>query len=78
MLTTQLAGAFGLGGRERRAGSAAEKARLNVTRAIRTALRTLAEALPTAGAALDRGIRTGRYCIYEPAPDDEVRWIVQT
>jgi tetratricopeptide (TPR) repeat protein len=78
MLATQLASAFGLGGRERRAGSAAEKARLNVTRAIRSALRTLAEALPTAGAALDRGIRTGRYCIYEPAPDDEVRWIVQT
>jgi tetratricopeptide (TPR) repeat protein len=78
MLATQLASAFGLGGRERRAGSAAEKARLNVTRAIRSALRTLAAALPTAGAALDRGIRTGRYCIYEPAPDDEVRWIVQT
>lgn len=78
LLVQQLAGAFGLGGRERRAGSAAERARLNVTRAIRTAVRTLAHALPTAGAALDRGVRTGRYCVYEPAPDDDVNWIVHT
>ena len=30
----QLAGAFGLGGRDRPSGSAAERARLNVTRAV--------------------------------------------
>ncbi|MGI8796297.1 MAG: hypothetical protein ACR2IR_06940 [Acidimicrobiia bacterium] len=72
----QLAQAFGLGGRDRRAASAAERARLNVTRALRAAIARLAEALP-AGAALDRRVRTGLYCAYESA-DDEVRWIVQS
>jgi tetratricopeptide (TPR) repeat protein len=76
VLVLQLASAFGLGGRGRVAGSAAEKARLNVTRALRAALAKLAEALPGPGAALDRQVRTGLYCAYEPAPG-EVTWIVQ-
>jgi hypothetical protein len=76
LLVVALAQAFGLGGRSRVAASAAERARLNVTRAIRAALTRLTEALPGPGAALDRGIRTGTYCSYAPAPDD-VRWIVQ-
>ncbi len=73
----QLARAFGLGGRDRRR-SAAERARLNVTRALRAAITKLADALPAAGAVLDRRVRTGLYCVYEPADDDEVRWIVQS
>lgn len=76
-LVAQLAQAFGLGGRSRVAASAAERARLNVTRALRAALTKLAEALPGPGATLDRRVRTGLYCAYEPA-DDEVRWIVQS
>jgi tetratricopeptide (TPR) repeat protein len=71
----ELARAFGLGGRERRAASVAERARLNVTRALRTAIGRLAEVLPDA-AALDRGTRTGLYCCYTPV-DGDVRWIVQ-
>jgi tetratricopeptide (TPR) repeat protein len=77
-LVEQLAGAFGLGGRDRRAASAAERARLNVTRALRAALLRLQEALPEAGAALDRRVRTGLYCAYEPEDGDEIRWIVQS
>jgi hypothetical protein len=77
LLVAQLAHAFGLGGRSRVAASAAERARLNVTRALRTALTRLSEALPAAGPALDRAIRTGTYCAYEPA-DDDLRWIVQS
>src|SRR5207253_1818499 len=77
-LVAQLAQAFGLGGRERAAASAAERARLNVTRALRAATAKLAEAMPGAGDVLDRGLRTGLYCVYEPAPDDEIRWIVQS
>ncbi|HUQ38997.1 MAG TPA: hypothetical protein VM030_02500 [Acidimicrobiales bacterium] len=76
-LMAQLAKAFGLGGRTRVAGSAAERARLNVTRALRAALARLADALPDAGATLDRRVRTGLYCAYEPH-DGEVRWIVQS
>lgn len=75
-LVAQLAQAFGLGGRSRVAASAAERARLNVTRALRAALAKLADALPGPGDALDRGVRTGLYCAYEPV-DGAVRWIVQ-
>jgi tetratricopeptide (TPR) repeat protein len=77
-LVAQLAQAFGLGGRERRAASAAERARLNVTRALRAAAAKLVDAMPGAGEVLDRRIRTGLYCAYEPDPADQVRWIVQS
>ncbi|MDQ4069053.1 MAG: hypothetical protein M3203_06225, partial [Actinomycetota bacterium] len=73
----QLAQAFGLGGRSRRASSAAERARLNVTRALRAATAKVAGALPEAGTALDRRIRTGLYCAYVPDDGDDVRWVVQ-
>jgi len=76
-LVSQLAQAFGLGGRSRRASSAAERARLNVTRAIRAATAKLGEALPEAGTGLDRRIRTGLYCAYEPEDDDEACWVVK-
>jgi tetratricopeptide (TPR) repeat protein len=75
-LVTELARAFGIGGRGRPQASAAERARLNVTRALRTAISRLAELLPDA-AALDRGVRTGLYCAYTPL-DGDVRWIVQS
>jgi tetratricopeptide (TPR) repeat protein len=77
-LVAQLAQAFGLGGRGRRAASSAERARLNVTRALRAATAKLAEAVPGAGEALDRGVRTGLYCAYQPADGEDVRWIVQS
>lgn len=75
-LVAQLAAAFGLGGRERRASSTVEKARLNVTRALRTAIRRIEEVVPEGGALLDRAVRTGTYCAYEPGAGDP-RWIVQ-
>jgi tetratricopeptide (TPR) repeat protein len=77
-LVAQLAQAFGLGGRDRRAASAAERARLNVTRALRTAITKVSDALPGPGAVLDRRVRTGLYCAYVPDDADEVRWIVQS
>jgi tetratricopeptide (TPR) repeat protein len=73
-LVGQLARAFGLGGRARPQAAAAERARLNVTRALRTATGRLAAVLADA-AALDRGTRTGLYCVYEPIEGDVV-WIV--
>ena len=76
-LVHELARAFGLGGRSRKAASAAERARLNVTRAIRTAIARISDVLPVGG-VLDARIRTGLYCAYEPHDDDVVRWIVQS
>lgn len=77
-LVGQLAAAFGLSGRSRTASSAAERARLNVTRSVRTAVARIGAELPAAGQVLDRRIRTGLYCAFEPAVDDPVRWIVQS
>lgn len=77
-LVAQLAVAFGLGGRGRLVSSAAERARLNVTRSIRTAIGRIAEALPEAGSVLDRQVRTGLYCAFEPGPTDAIGWIVQS
>lgn len=77
-LVAELGRAFGLGGRDRRAAAAAERARLNVTRALRSAIAKVHDALPGAGAVLDRRIRTGLYCCYEPDGGDEIRWIVQS
>ena len=77
-LVTELTRAFGLGGRDRKAASAAQKARLNVTRALRAALANLSEALPGPGAALNRRTRTGLFCSYTPHEDDEIVWSVQS
>ncbi len=49
-LVSQLARAYGLGGRDRRSASAAERARLNVTRALRSAIAKLIDTVPEAGA----------------------------
>jgi hypothetical protein len=73
-LTSELARAVGLGGRDRRAASHAERARLNVTRAIRAAMGNLSHANAALGQHLSSTIRTGRYCSYTPDPRAEVDW----
>jgi hypothetical protein len=70
----ELAGAVGLGGRDRKTGSDAERARVNVTRAIRTALRRISEHDPQLGRRLGGEIKTGTFCVYEPVPSDEPVW----
>ena len=62
----ELSHAVGLGGRERRAGSAAERARVNVQRRIRDAIRRIESYHPGLAKHLDRSVRTGAYCAYEP------------
>jgi hypothetical protein len=62
----ELARGVGLGGRERRAGAAAERARTNVQRRVRGAIRKIGETFPALGTYLDRTIRTGTFCSYEP------------
>ena len=71
-LIAELSRATGLGGKSRPAGSSAERARLNVTRTLRHAIKHLEDAVPALAAHLDRSIRTGNFCAYEP--DDEVTW----
>jgi tetratricopeptide (TPR) repeat protein len=73
-LTEQLAAAVGLGGRDRSAASQAERARVNVTKAIRAAIRRIAEHDPGLGDHLRRSIRTGTFCAYAPDPTHPVAW----
>ena len=66
-LRKELARAVGLGGRDRRAGSATERARSAVTRAIRHALLRIREHNPALSQHFDRSIRTGAWCAYVPS-----------
>jgi hypothetical protein len=66
MLMQQLSSAVGLGGRARRVGSAAERARITVQRRVREAIKKVAEHEPELGRHLDWAIRTGTFCAYEP------------
>jgi non-specific serine/threonine protein kinase len=67
-LVHELAAATGLGGRPRRLGAESERARLNVTRAIRSAIARIRDRAPAAAAHLDQAVRTGTGCSYSP-PD---------
>src|SRR5262249_48741053 len=63
-LGRELSRAVGLGGRDRRAASAAERARINITRAIKVALDRIAEHNPALATLLASSIRTGTFCSY--------------
>ena len=65
-LVRELAAATGLGGRPRRLGAESERARLNVTRAIRSAIARIRDRAPAAAAHLDQAVRTGTRCSYSP------------
>jgi AAA ATPase domain len=73
-LTDELKGAVGLGGRDRREASAAERARLSVTRAMRSAIGRIAEQHATLGHHLDATVRTGTFCSYQPDPRVPTAW----
>src|SRR5215469_12523252 len=67
--------AFGLGGgRNRKAGSAAEQARVNVTKNIGRALDLIESKHESLGRLLKSTIRTGIFCSYQPDPRFPVAW----
>lgn len=67
-LVEALATAVGLGGRDRTASSASERARVASTRAIRAAIGRIREELPELGQHLDVAIKTGTYLSYQTDP----------
>jgi tetratricopeptide (TPR) repeat protein len=73
-LSAELSRAVGLGGRDRRAASAAERARVNVTRAIKSAVERISAGDRELGAMIDRVIRTGTFCCYDPPDDGRIEW----
>lgn len=75
-LTAELARAVGLGGRSRLAASAAERARLNVTRAIGKVIDWITAEHPALGRHLETHVRRGVFCVYTPDLRLPVRWDV--
>lgn len=71
-LVAQLSAAYGLGGRPRRTGGPAERARSAVGWRIRDALRRIDAVHPDLARHLRHGVRTGTFCRY--APETPVRW----
>lgn len=73
-LTNELARAVGLGGRDRRAASNAERARIKVAKAIKAALGRIDENNPDLGRHLSVTIKTGIFCSYNPDPLSPTQW----
>jgi len=65
-ISDELERAFGLGGRERRTGSASERARSNVQRRISHGLEQVRAASTRLGEHLAATVKTGTYCVYAP------------
>jgi tetratricopeptide (TPR) repeat protein len=63
-ILAELARAVGLGGRARQAGSATERARVNVQRRVKDAVARIAEANEDLGRFFERTVRTGTFCCF--------------
>ena len=69
-----LKGAIGLAGRDRRAASSTERARIAVTKAIRLSLSKIAENDASLGKLLSTTIKTGTVCVYVPDDRFPIAW----
>lgn len=63
-LTHELSRAIGLGGRDRRAASQSERARINVQRRLRDVIRRVAEQDAELARHLELSLKTGLFCSY--------------
>lgn len=68
IITNELARGLGLFGRNRRALSDAERARVRVTLAVKGAIEKISKYNPAIGWHLASSVRTGAFCLYRPAP----------
>src|SRR6266404_2910021 len=73
-LTSELSRAVGLGGRNRRAASASERARQSISKTIKSVVERIAQSDATLGDLLSRCIKTGNFCSYQPDPDFPIAW----
>jgi hypothetical protein len=72
-LTDELRRAMGLGGRARSMNDDNERARVAVTKALRSTIRRIAERHPILGQHLEQTIRTGTFCSYE----SDLHWQIE-
>jgi hypothetical protein len=73
-LNHELTSALGLGGRDRRAASAAERARFSVSKSLRSAVKRIGQAHPVLGDHLAATLKTGYFCSYTPDPRLPLSW----
>lgn len=73
-IVAELAAAYGLGGRARRAGDPVERARSTATIRINRALARIEQVHPALGRHLRHAIRTGTFCSY--SPEQPTGWVV--
>jgi tetratricopeptide (TPR) repeat protein len=73
-LTKELSRAVGLGGRNRRAASASERARQTITKTIKSVVERIAQSDAQLAEILSRCIKTGTFCSYQPDPDFPIVW----
>jgi hypothetical protein len=76
-ILAQLRTATGLGGRPRRAGGSAERARVAVRKAIAAALAQIGRNDPGVARLLRDSVRTGMTCRCDPNPDHPVTWLTR-
>jgi hypothetical protein len=74
LLIAELSAAYGLGGRSRRRGDSAERARSTVTKRLRDAITRIGAVDSGLGQHLRRSVRTGTYCSY--APEHPIEWVL--
>jgi hypothetical protein len=75
-ITDQLAAAVGLGGRDRRAASEAERTRVSVTKALKSAIRRVAAQDAELGEHPAHSVKTGTFVAYDPDPTVAISWAV--
>ena len=73
-LSSELAAAVGLGGRDRQVGADAERARSTITKAIKTAVHKIRQHHPALGHHLATHLKTGLFCQYRLAPGQPTHW----
>ena len=73
-LVEELAKATGLGGRSRKLGDRAERARSAATWRIRSAIKKIRAAHPRLGQHLHNSVRTGTFCTY--SPEEPCAWLL--
>jgi hypothetical protein len=64
----------GLGGRNRRAASASERARQSITKTIKAVVERIVQSDAALGDIFSRCVKTGTFCSYQPQPDFPIAW----
>jgi len=76
-IESELLTAFGLGGRTRRMGDEAERARVNARRNLQRAIGAIERVAPELGDHLRHRVITGRFCEYRASAVEPVSWTVR-